>query len=80
METLAKSDIFFFITSVAVVLVTLGILIAIFYILRAVESFRKIAERAEGKVEGIEEDLKEMLLRIKESTVFHLLFRKKRRK
>lgn len=45
MEELAKADIFFFITSVSVLLVTVGVLAVLYYVYRTVKNLKDLSER-----------------------------------
>ncbi len=88
MDTLVKADIFFFITSIAVIAVSIGILVGIYYIIRAIKKFEDYADRLEkevkekrDEVEEIKNDVKEIAQDIRESFVYNLLFKKgKKRK
>jgi uncharacterized protein YpmB len=50
METLAKSDIFFFITSIAVVILTVLLSIALVYAIKILREAKKLT--AEAKIQG----------------------------
>ena len=57
MEELMKADIFFFITSIAVILVTVGVIIALNYIVRILRNVRDISERVDEGTKALSEDL-----------------------
>ena len=57
METLAKADIFFFITSVAVILVTAGVVVALYYLVRILRNVRDVTERVDEGTKALSEDL-----------------------
>lgn len=87
MDTLIKADIFFFITSIAVVVVTIGILIGVYYVVGAVRQLEEYAERIENKlqersddVKDIADDVKGMAGDIRESFIYNLLFQKKKKR
>lgn len=80
MDTLIKADIFFFITSIAVILVSIGILVALYYIVKAVDSFEKFSEKIEENMMDASEEVKEMAEDIRNSFLFSFLFGKKRRR
>ena len=65
METLAKADIFFFITTIAVVVVSLVVVIVAIYLIRILKDLKHISARA--KVEGDElmEDIKNLRENVK---------------
>jgi len=60
METLIKADIFFFITSVAVVLVTIGIAVALYYIIKILRNIRDVTLRMDEGSKVLAEDLSEL--------------------
>jgi hypothetical protein len=87
METLVKADIFFFISSISVLVVSVGILIGIFYAVRAIKRFEKYAENLEIKmkektaeVNDIADDVKNIVSDVKESLVYNFLFSKKKKR
>ncbi len=87
MDTLVKADVFFFITSIAVIAVTVGILIGIYYIVQTVRRIEGYAETIEKKmkekkeeVDDITDDVKDMVNDIKDSFIYNLLFTKKRKR
>lgn len=79
MNTLASAEIFFIISSVG--FVVLWILVAIFlvYLIYTMHSFSRIVKRIEKNIDDISDTTKEMFLDIKESSLFHFIFGKKRR-
>ena len=60
MQEFIKADIFFFITAIAVVLVTLGLMIALFYIIRILHNIRDVTERVDEGSKVLAEDLSEL--------------------
>ncbi|HVZ76150.1 MAG TPA: hypothetical protein VG934_02670 [Candidatus Paceibacterota bacterium] len=61
MTEVVHADIFFFITSIAVILVTIGVLILLYYLIPAARDLRKVVARickASGEVEKDFEDLR----------------------
>lgn len=80
METFMKADIFFFVTTIAVVLVTVGIICVFFHLARFLSTCNRIARNVESKAEDIGEDAKEMIADIKESFLFRLMFPKPKKK
>jgi uncharacterized protein YoxC len=79
MNPYTQTEIFFFISSIGFVL--LWILLAIFlvYLIRAMSIFSRIMERMEQDIDKIGDTTKEMLLEMKDSAIFHFLFRKKKK-
>ena len=78
METILKADIFFFITSVSVVVITIVLLIAGFYFIKILRNFYKISEILKNYVENTENELREMAQHIRQSRLFTFLFGKEK--
>jgi len=66
METLIHADIFFFITSIAVVLATLSIGVISFYVVRILRDVKDITEEARREVRHIVSDVSELREDLKE--------------
>ncbi|MCH8050100.1 hypothetical protein IIB51_01705 [Patescibacteria group bacterium] len=60
MEELVKSDIFFFITGAAVVLLTLVVLVALYYIVRILRNIFSLSEAIEEEGEEIVKDISKL--------------------
>ncbi len=60
MESLAKSDIFFFITTVCVVAVTVLVVMILFNVLRIVRKARKTIDRIQNEADGFIADVSEL--------------------
>jgi predicted Holliday junction resolvase-like endonuclease len=58
MESIIKSDVFFFVTTVAVIVVTLIIVIAFTYVIRIASDIKYISTRAKQEADEIVDDLK----------------------
>ena len=82
MDTLIKADIFFFISSVATVI--LGILAAVllYYLMKAGRSLYMILEMLKSGYSGSEEYVEELKERLEDNVIFRLIFPplRKRRK
>jgi Tfp pilus assembly protein PilO len=65
MESLMKSDIFFFITSIAVVILTMLLVVAIAYTIRILRNLDDISAKAKDEVGLIKEDISELRQNIK---------------
>ena len=77
MDTLMKANIFFFITSIAVVIfVILGSIIAI-YVIRILGSIKRASDKLEDGVDAAFENADALSTKIRESFIFNLLFGKK---
>ena len=60
MTEVVHADIFFFITSVAVVLVTLGMLVALFFIIAILREVRAIAQKVRKASDELERDFERL--------------------
>ncbi|MDD5152934.1 MAG: hypothetical protein PHS95_03010 [Candidatus Pacebacteria bacterium] len=79
METLVKADIFFFITSVAVVVVTVILVWGGFYFLKTLKNIRDISDKFKNAVNMAEDDFESIHDQITQSIIYKFLFRKKRK-
>jgi len=80
MESILRSDIFFFITAIAVVVVTVFILVALFYFIRIMINFYKISKVLRNYTKETEMELREMGHHIRHSPLFTFIFGKERNK
>lgn len=74
MNTILQADIFFFIASIAFVIVTVLVVIALVYIIGLLKNVRRIADKLEGDIEIISDEAKEMITDMRQSTAFRFLF------
>lgn len=58
MSSILKSDIFFFITSVAVVVISIGVIIALFYVVRILRDLKELSHKAKEEGGRIIDDMK----------------------
>ncbi|MCX6754063.1 MAG: DUF948 domain-containing protein [Candidatus Nomurabacteria bacterium] len=79
MESILKSEIFFFISSISVILITIIFVIVGFYLIKIMRNFSHISERLKETVDGAYSSLEEVGDNIKESSVFRFFFGKKRK-
>jgi len=79
MESILKSEIFFFISSISVVLITIIFVIVGFYLIKIMRNFSHISERLKETVDGAYSSLEEVGDNIKESYLYRLFFGKKRK-
>ncbi len=79
MESVLKSDVFFFISSIAVIIFTVVFIIVGFYFIKMMRNFSQISERLKETVEGATSSLEEVGDSIKESPVFTFFFGKKKK-
>jgi ABC-type multidrug transport system fused ATPase/permease subunit len=80
MDTLMKADVFFVITSVAVVIFTIFFIIIATHIVRFFGSVNRIIRTIEDKAGDVTKEAKEALVDIRESFLFRLFFPHKTRK
>ena len=80
MNTLIHADVFFFITSIAVVFVSAFLIIALYYFISMLRRLRNLSEKLKENIGEASEDVQEMAEQIKESPIFNFLFPKKRKK
>lgn len=77
METVINSDIFFFITSIFVVVLTIVLIIASFYIVKILKNFTDVSESLKNNVNKVGVDVRDIISNVKESSVFRFLFKRK---
>lgn len=82
MESLVKMDIFFFISSVSTVVLTVLASILLFYLIKAGRSLSIISETLKEGLKGSEEFVVDLKERLEDNIVFRILFPpiKKRRR
>jgi predicted Holliday junction resolvase-like endonuclease len=75
MENIAKSDMFFFVTTIAVIVLTLVLVVALSYIIRIASDIKYIAKRAKQETDEIADDLKSAreILKSKGKTIATIL-------
>ncbi len=87
MEGMLKSDIFFFVTTIAVVVISIGLLIAVFYLIKILKDIRHISDKVKEESDEIIKDVKSLRegvkkegLRFKDVSLFFInLFRSKKK-
>lgn len=77
MNTLIQADIFFFISSIATIIFTVLISIAIYYLIQILKNVRNATDTLQEKIETTSENLEAMRRKISESLIFNLIFTKK---
>lgn len=78
MESLMKSDVFFFITSIAVILVAVALLVAIIYLIDVLKKASRVADKIESGVDEAGKEIHAFKENISESKIFNFLFQKKK--
>lgn len=66
MESIARSDMFFFVTTIAVIVLTLVLVVALSYFIRIASDIKYIAKRAKQETDEIADDLKTARENLKE--------------
>lgn len=83
MQQLIKADVFFFVTTIAVILLTVGVIIALYYVIRILRNVCSVTERVEEGSKILSEDLSELRLKMKvggiSARLFSGMFRNTRR-
>lgn len=80
METLVKADIFFFISSVATVVIAILISILLFYFIKAGKNLYTLSEALQNHFKDSEEFVLELKERLENNVFFRLFFPPGRRK
>lgn len=80
LDTLSKANIFFFVTTIAVVLVALTVVAIGYYAVKFLEQGRLALKKVEDHVGDASEELKDILFDIQDSAVYRFLFRRKKRR
>jgi len=78
MESILRSDMFFFITSISVIIITVFFLVALFYFIKMLRNFYKISSILKNYTENTETELKEMGSHIRQSPIFTFIFGKEK--
>jgi uncharacterized protein YoxC len=79
METILKADIFFFISSISVILVTVIFIIVGVYLIKIMRNFSHISERLKETVDGATSSMEEVGDSIKESFLNKFYFLKNKK-
>jgi hypothetical protein len=74
MESILQADIFFFITSIFVIILILVLCASGYYLVKAMRNFSIISETLKGAVEDTDDELREMVSDVRESTLFRFIF------
>jgi hypothetical protein len=79
MNTSTSSGVFFIISSFGFVILWILAVIFFVYLIHAMRIFSRILKQIEKNIDSIGDTTKDMIMDIRESTVFKFLFKKKRR-
>ena len=80
METVLKADIFFFIASVAIIILTLLFSVLLFYLILAGRILYKLAARLKSGFRESEEFISELKERLENNPVFNFFFPSSRKR
>lgn len=80
MDSIIHADIFFFITTISVVILTVFFSIIAFYLVRIMRNFSHISETLKDGVDNASDELREMSEHVRESPVFSFIFGRKKTK
>ena len=79
MDTLLKANIFFFVTTIAVIVFLILGSIAFFYIIKILRNINRATEKLGEKIDSASEHVDTLYHSIADSFIFHLLFGKKKK-
>ena len=74
MNTLIHADIFFFVTTIVVILVALGVIIALYYVIRILRTVSQVSETVKNESEEIVKDVHALRGEIKKEGVKFMTF------
>ena len=80
MDTLMKANVFFFVTTIAVVAFTVVGLVAFFYLIGILKDIRRATSKLESEMEAVAHDADALYHKIAESFLFNMLFGKRAKK
>ena len=80
MDTLMKADIFFFVTTIAVIAFTLLWVIALAYLISILRDIKKASRKLQSELDAIGRDADTLYHKISESFIFNMLFGKRAKK
>jgi formate-dependent nitrite reductase membrane component NrfD len=68
MAEIAKSDLFFFITTMAVIVLSITILVLLVYVFIIIRDIKSVVHRVKEESDGVLGDIRDLRLKIKESS------------
>lgn len=77
MDTLMKADIFFFVTTIAVVAFFIMGSIAFYYLIGILRNVKRVSDKIGGTMDAANEHMHKLYHEIRESFLFNLILRKK---
>lgn len=79
MENLLHSEIFFFISSISFILLTILLSIAVFYIISILRDFKAVSKKIKSGADYAGEHVEELAKNLEESAIYKFIFGKKRK-
>lgn len=79
MDTLVHADIFFFISSIAVVVFTIFVCVFGFYLIKIMKNFSGISEKLRDGVNDADTEIREISEQVRDSAIFSFIFGKKKK-
>jgi hypothetical protein len=76
-ETFAKADIFFFVTTIAVVLLTIFLIALASYAIFILHKIKKLYDRVEKGIDSASIEVKDLIENVRESSLFQFFFSKR---
>lgn len=73
-QTLVHADIFFFISSIGFIIVTLILSVGLVYMIGVLKSVRRITDKIEADIDKVGQETKELVEDLRDSTAFRLMF------
>ncbi len=80
MDTLMQANIFFFITSLAVVVVSFFLVLLLIRLRSLFKSLNNLVDKANNTADFVSDEAKDLISDIKESSVFRFLFPKQKKR
>lgn len=78
MDSILQADIFFFITSIAVVVLTVVLTVVGIYLIQAFRNFRDVSVIVKRGAQHAEENIEEVYHELEDSVIFRLIFGRRR--
>lgn len=79
MDTVLQADIFFFISTIAVVIFSVLLLVAIYYLRETLQNFRDISRTLKNGVNSASEKVGDAFSDVEDSAVYQFIFGKKKK-
>lgn len=80
MNTLVHADIFFFVTTIAVIILVVLLSIALIYFIQILRNFRDISNTVRKGVDHASTHIEDLMESLENNMIFRFLFRKKKKR